>query len=324
MIFIKINFNSKILKRVFISGAAGFIGSNLCDRFLMEGYYVYGVDNLLTGLYDNISHLESDNNFEFIEHDITKHIEFNDKLDFVLHFASPASPIDYLKYPIETLKANAIGGYNLLGLAKKNNSKFILASTSEVYGDPLEHPQNENYYGNVNPVGPRSIYDESKRFMESMTKSYNGYYNLNTSIIRIFNTYGPRMKLDDGRVLPSFIKQASINNSITINGDGNQTRSFCYIDDLIDGIMKLINIDYNLPVNLGNDDEVSINYVANKIINLLNSSSKIVYNKLPKDDPLKRKPDISVAKKLLDWKPKINKEIGFKMLIEYYKKNNLI
>jgi len=324
LIFIKINFNSKILKRVFISGAAGFIGSNLCDRFLMEGYYVYGVDNLLTGLYDNISHLESDNNFEFIEHDITKHIEFNDKLDFVLHFASPASPIDYLKYPIETLKANAIGGYNLLGLAKKNNSKFILASTSEVYGDPLEHPQNENYYGNVNPVGPRSIYDESKRFMESMTKSYNGYYNLNTSIIRIFNTYGPRMKLDDGRVLPSFIKQASINNSITINGDGNQTRSFCYIDDLIDGIMKLINIDYNLPVNLGNDDEVSINYVANKIINLLNSSSKIVYNKLPKDDPLKRKPDISVAKKLLDWKPKINKEIGFKMLIEYYKKNNLI
>ncbi len=324
MIFIKINFNSNILKRVFISGVAGFIGSNLCDRFLMEGYYVYGVDNLLTGLYDNISHLESDNNFEFIEHDVTKHIEFNDKLDFVLHFASPASPIDYLKYPIETLKANAIGGYNLLGLAKKNNSKFILASTSEVYGDPLEHPQNENYYGNVNPVGPRSIYDESKRFMESMTKSYNEYYNLNTSIIRIFNTYGPRMKLDDGRVLPSFIKQASINNSITINGDGNQTRSFCYIDDLIDGIMKLINIDYNLPVNLGNDDEVSINYVANKIINLLNSSSKIVYNKLPKDDPLKRKPDISVAKKLLDWKPKINKEIGFKMLIEYYKKNNLI
>ena len=324
MIFIKINFNSNILKRVFISGAAGFIGSNLCDRFLMEGYYVYGVDNLLTGLYDNISHLESENNFEFIEHDVTKHIEFNDKLDFVLHFASPASPIDYLKYPIETLKANAIGGYNLLGLAKKNNSKFILASTSEVYGDPLEHPQNENYYGNVNPVGPRSIYDESKRFMESMTKSYNEYYNLNTSIIRIFNTYGPRMKLDDGRVLPSFIKQASTNNSITINGDGNQTRSFCYIDDLIDGIMKLINIDYNLPVNLGNDDEVSINYVANKIIKLLNSSSKIIYNKLPKDDPLKRKPDISVAKKLLDWKPKINKEIGFKILIEYYKKNNLI
>ena len=312
------------MRKIVVTGAAGFIGSNLVDRLLGQGYYVYGIDNLITGTLENINHLHSNKKFKFIKHDVTNYIELNDKIDYVFHFASPASPIDYLKYPIQTLKANAIGGHNALGLAKKNNAKFILASTSEVYGDPLEHPQNESYYGNVNPIGPRSIYDESKRFIESMTISYHKHHRLDVSIIRIFNTYGPRMKIDDGRVLPTFIKQASQNLNITVNGDGEQTRSFCYIDDLLDGIIKLMNSKYSYPVNIGNDDEVSINEIASLIITLVNSKSKIIHKELPEDDPLKRKPNISLAKNILNWSPKINKEKGFKLLIKYYKENKMI
>ena len=312
------------MKKIVITGAAGFIGSNLVDKLLNEGFFVYGIDNLITGSIDNLSHLNSNNNFDFVNHDVTKYIDIKDKIDYVFHFASPASPIDYLEYPIQTLKANAIGGHNALGLAKKNNAKFILASTSEVYGDPLEHPQKESYFGNVNPIGPRSIYDEAKRFIESMTISYHVYHKLRVSIVRIFNTYGPRMKIDDGRVLPTFIKQAAFNRDLTINGDGNQTRSFCYIDDLINGIINLMNSEYSYPINIGNDDEVTINEIASIIISILNSKSKIKYNELPEDDPLKRKPDLTIAKKILKWKPKIDKKDGFEMLIEYYKKNNLI
>ena len=312
------------MKKIVITGAAGFIGSNLVDRLINEGFFVYGIDNLITGSLDNLSHLNSNNNFEFVNHDVTKYIDIKDKIDYVFHFASPASPIDYLEYPIQTLKANAIGGHNALGLAKKNNAKFILASTSEVYGDPLEHPQKESYFGNVNPIGPRSIYDEAKRFIESMTISYHVYHKLRVSIIRIFNTYGPRMKIDDGRVLPTFIKQAASNKDLTVNGDGTQTRSFCYIDDLVNGIIQLMNSEYSYPINIGNDDEVTINEIASTLIHILNSESKIIYNQLPEDDPLKRKPDLTLAKKILNWSPKIDKNDGFEMLIEYYKKNNLI
>ncbi len=312
------------MKKVVITGAAGFIGSNLVDSLIDKGYFIYGLDNLITGSLKNLNHLQSNNNFEFIEHDVTKFISVKDKIDYVFHLASPASPIDYLNYPIQTLKANAIGGHNALGLAKKNNAKFILASTSEVYGDPLEHPQKESYYGNVNPIGPRSIYDEAKRFIESMTISYYQYHKLNVSIVRIFNTYGPRMKIDDGRVLPTFIGQASKNLGITINGDGNQTRSFCYINDLIDGFMSLMHSSYAYPLNIGNDDEITINEIASIIKKLLGSTSNIIHNELPEDDPLKRKPDLSLVKKILNWSPKINNIDGFKMLIKYYKKNNLI
>ena len=289
------------MKKIVITGAAGFIGSNLVDRLINEGFFVYGIDNLITGSLDNLSHLNSNNNFDFINHDVTKYIDIKDKIDYVFHFASPASPIDYLEYPIQTLKANAIGGHNALGLAKKNNAKFILASTSEVYGDPLEHPQKESYFGNVNPIGPRSIYDEAKRFIESMTISYHVYHKLRVSIVRIFNTYGPRMKIDDGRVLPTFIKQAASNKDLTVNGDGTQTRSFCYIDDLVNGIIQLMNSEYSYPINIGNDDEVTINEIASTLISILNSESKIIYNELPEDDPLKRKPDLTLAKKILNW-----------------------
>ena len=312
------------MKKIVITGAAGFIGSNLVDRLIDMGFFVYGIDNLITGSLDNLSHLNSNSNFNFINQDVTKYISIKDKIDFVFHFASPASPIDYLDYPIETLKANAIGGHNALGLAKKNNAKFILASTSEVYGDPLEHPQKESYFGNVNPIGPRSIYDEAKRFIESMTISYHVYHKLRVSIVRIFNTYGPRMKIDDGRVLPTFIKQAASNKDLTVNGDGTQTRSFCYIDDLVNGIIQLMNSEYSYPINIGNDDEVTINEIASTLISILNSESKIIYNELPEDDPLKRKPDLTLAKKILNWNPKIDKRDGFEMLIKYYKKNNLI
>ena len=312
------------MKKIVITGAAGFVGSNLVDRLINEGFFIYGIDNLITGSLDNLSHLKTNNNFDFINHDVTKYIDIKDKIDYVFHFASPASPIDYLEYPIQTLKANAIGGHNALGLAKKNNAKFILASTSEVYGDPLEHPQKESYFGNVNPIGPRSIYDEAKRFIESMTISYHVYHNLRVSIVRIFNTYGPRMKIDDGRVLPTFIKQAASNEVLTVNGDGTQTRSFCYIDDLVNGIIQLMNSEYSYPINIGNDDEVTINEIASTIISILNSESKIIYKQLPEDDPLKRKPDLTLAKEILNWSPKINKKYGFEMLIEYYKKNNFI
>ena len=312
------------MKKIVITGAAGFIGSNLVDRLIDKGYFIYGLDNLITGSLKNLNHLQSNNKFEFIEHDVTKFISVNDNIDYVFHLASPASPIDYLNYPIQTLKANAIGGHNALGLAKKNNAKFILASTSEVYGDPLEHPQKESYYGNVNPIGPRSIYDEAKRFIESMTISYHEYHKLDVSIIRIFNTYGPRMKIDDGRVLPTFIDQASKNLDITVNGDGNQTRSFCYVDDLVDGFIKSMDSNYAYPINIGNDDEITINEIASIIKTLLNSNSKIIYNKLPEDDPLKRRPDISLAKKILKWNPNVSKEVGFKHLINYYRVNKLI
>ena len=291
---------------------------------IFKGYFIYGLDNLITGSLNNLNHLQSNNKFEFIEHDVTKFISIKDNIDYVFHLASPASPIDYLNYPIQTLKANAIGGHNALGLAKKNNAKFILASTSEVYGDPLEHPQKESYYGNVNPIGPRSIYDEAKRFIESMTISYHEYHKLDVSIIRIFNTYGPRMKIDDGRVLPTFINQASKNLDITVNGDGNQTRSFCYVDDLVDGFIKSMDSNYAYPINIGNDDEITINEIASIIKTLLNSNSKIIYNKLPEDDPLKRRPDISLAKKILKWNPNVSKEVGFKHLINYYRVNKLI
>ena len=312
------------MKKIVITGAAGFIGSNLVDRLIDKGYFIYGLDNLITGSLNNLNHLHTNNKFEFIEHDVTKFISVKDNIDYVFHLASPASPIDYLNYPIQTLKANAIGGHNALGLAKKNNAKFILASTSEVYGDPLEHPQKESYYGNVNPIGPRSIYDEAKRFIESMTISYHEYHKLDVSIIRIFNTYGPRMKIDDGRVLPTFIYQASKNLDITVNGDGNQTRSFCYVDDLVDGFIKSMDSNYAYPINIGNDDEITINKIASIIKILLNSNSKIIYNKLPKDDPLRRRPDISLAKKILKWNHNVSKEVGVKHLINYYKQNKLI
>ena len=312
------------MKKIVITGAAGFIGSNLVDRLIDKGYFIYGLDNLITGSLKNLNHLQSNNKFEFVEHDVTKFISVKDNIDYVFHLASPASPVDYLNYPIQTLKANAIGGHNALGLAKKNNAKFILASTSEVYGDPLEHPQKESYYGNVNPIGPRSIYDEAKRFIESMTISYHEYHKLDVSIIRIFNTYGPRMKIDDGRVLPTFIDQASKNLDITVNGDGNQTRSFCYVDDLVDGFIKSMDSNYAYPINIGNDDEITINEIASIIKILLNSNSKIIYNKLPEDDPLKRRPDISLAKKILKWNPNVGKEVGFKHLINYYRVNKLI
>ena len=312
------------MKKIVITGAAGFIGSNLVDKLINKGFFVYGIDNLITGSLDNLSHLNSNSNFDFINQDVTKYINIKDKIDYVFHFASPASPIDYLEYPIQTLKANAIGGHNALGLAKKNNAKFILASTSEVYGDPLEHPQKESYFGNVNPIGPRSIYDEAKRFIESMTISYHVYHKLKVSIVRIFNTYGPRMKIDDGRVLPTFIKQAALNKDLTVNGDGTQTRSFCYIDDLINGILKLMNSEYSYPINIGNDDEVTINEIAiTTLISILNSKSKIIYNKLPEDDPLKENLTLNLLKDI-KWTPKINKIDGFKLLIEYYKLNNLI
>ena len=312
------------MKKIVITGAAGFIGSNLVDRLIDKDYFIYGLDNLITGSLKNLNHLQSNNKFEFLEHDVTKFISVKDNIDYVFHLASPASPIDYLNYPIQTLKANAIGGHNALGLAKKNNAKFILASTSEVYGDPLEHPQKESYYGNVNPIGPRSIYDEAKRFIESMTISYHEYHKLDVSIIRIFNTYGPRMKIDDGRVLPTFIYQASKNLNLTVNGDGNQTRSFCYVDDLVDGFIKSMDSNYAYPINIGNDDEITINEIASIIKILLNSNSKIIYNKLPEDDPLKRRPDISLAKKILKWNPNVSKEVGFKHLINYYRVNKLI
>ena len=309
---------------ILLTGAAGFIGSNLVRYLIKKNYYVIGMDNLLTGDIDNLNDLFDSNNFEFIEHDINDPIEINEKIDYVLHFASPASPVDYMKYPVETLKANAFGGFNALEIAKNKKAKFLLASTSEVYGDPLIHPQTESYYGNVNPIGPRSIYDESKRFIESMAVTYNRVYKLKTSIARIFNTYGPGMKIDDGRVLPNFIFQASNNKNITINGDGNQTRSFCYIDDLVDGIFRLMKSDYKYPINIGNDDEIKIIDVAKIIIKLINSDSKIQFEDLPLDDPLKRKPNIDLAKKILNWHPKISREKGFSLLIQYYKNKKLI
>lgn len=306
-------------KRVLITGAAGFLGSHLCDRFIKEGYHVIAMDNLITGDMNNIQHLEKLEEFEFIHHDVTRFIDIQGELDFILHFASPASPIDYLKIPIQTLKVGAMGTHNCLGLAKAKKARILVASTSEVYGDPLVHPQNEEYWGNVNPVGPRGVYDEAKRYMESITMAYHTFHNVDTRIVRIFNTYGPRMRLNDGRALPAFIGQALRGEDLTVFGDGSQTRSFCYVDDLVDGIYKLLMSDHHLPVNIGNPDEISLKDFAEEILSLTGNKVKIVYRPLPVDDPKQRQPDISKAKALLGWEPKVSRKEGLKITYEYFR-----
>src|SRR5262245_44997627 len=306
-------------KTVLITGAAGFLGSHLCDRFIREGYHVIAMDNLITGSLKNIEHLFSFKQFEFIEHDVTRHIEIPKKLDYILHFASPASPIDYLKIPIQTLKVGALGTHNCLGLAKAKNARILVASTSEVYGDPLMHPQNEDYWGNVNPVGPRGVYDEAKRFQEAITMAYHTFHNLDTRIVRIFNTYGPRMRLNDGRALPAFIGQALRGEDLTVFGDGSQTRSFCFIDDLVEGIYRLLLSDYHMPLNLGNPDEISLLDFAREILELTDNKVKIVFKDLPVDDPKQRQPDITKAKALLDWEPRVHRKEGLRITYEYFK-----
>jgi len=306
-------------KRVLITGAAGFLGSHLCDRFIKEGYHVIGMDNLITGNIKNLEHLFERKDFEFYHHDVSKFVHVPGELDYILHFASPASPIDYLKIPIQTLKVGSLGTHNLLGLAKAKNARMLIASTSEVYGDPLVHPQKEEYYGNVNPVGPRGVYDEAKRFQEAMTMAYHTYHGVETRIVRIFNTYGPRMRLNDGRVLPAFIGQALRGEDLTIFGDGSQTRSFCYVDDLVEGIYRLLQSDYAQPVNVGNPDEITIKEFAEEIIKLTGTTQKVIYKPLPKDDPMQRQPDISKAKEILDWQPKVSRAEGLKITYEYFK-----
>src|SRR6187455_2328443 len=306
-------------KTTLITGAAGFLGSHLCDRFIKEGHHVIAMDNLITGNIKNIEHHFSNDRFEFIEHDVTKHIEIPCKLDYILHFASPASPIDYLKIPIQTLKVGALGTHNCLGLAKAKNARMLVASTSEVYGDPLVHPQTEEYWGNVNPVGPRGVYDEAKRFMESITMAYHTFHNVETRIIRIFNTYGPRMRLNDGRALPAFIGQALRGEDLTVFGDGSQTRSFCYVDDLVEGIYRLLMSDYHLPVNIGNPDEISLKDFAEEVLALTGNKVKITYRPLPADDPKQRKPDITKAKKLLGWQPTVDRKEGLAKTFNYFK-----
>ncbi|MCK0108300.1 SDR family oxidoreductase [Flavobacteriaceae bacterium S0825] len=308
------------MKRVLITGAAGFLGSHLCDRFIDEGFSVIGMDNFITGDMSNISHLSSNPNFEFIEHDVTEFIAIEGALDYILHFASPASPIDYLKIPIQTLKVGSLGTHNLLGLAKAKQARILIASTSEVYGDPLVHPQSEDYYGNVSTIGPRGVYDEAKRFQESITMAYHRFHGLETRIVRIFNTYGPRMRLNDGRVIPAFMGQALRGEDLTVFGDGLQTRSFCYVDDQVEGIFRLLFSDYVYPVNIGNPDEITILDFAKEIIGLTQTGQKIIYKELPIDDPLQRQPDISLAKQLLDWEPKIGRTEGMKKTFEYFKK----
>ncbi|AFH49113.1 dTDP-glucose 4,6-dehydratase [Ignavibacterium album JCM 16511] len=303
-----------------VTGGAGFLGSHLCDRLIAEGFRVICIDNFITGSPDNIAHLFGNENFQFIKHDVTNFIHVPGKVDFILHFASPASPIDYLKLPIQTLKVGSLGTHKALGLAKEKNAVFLLASTSEVYGDPLIHPQNEDYWGNVNPVGPRGVYDEAKRFAESLTMAYHRYHGLQTRIVRIFNTYGPRMRLNDGRVLPTFIGQALKGEPLSIFGDGSQTRSFCYVDDLIDGIYRLLLSEEVYPVNIGNPDEITIQQFAEEVLSLTGSRSKISYHPLPEDDPKVRQPDISKAKQLLGWEPKVSRTEGIKRTLEYFRK----
>jgi len=306
-------------KRVLITGAAGFLGSHLCDRFIAEDFEVLAMDNLITGDLKNIEHLFQLPNFNFYEHDVSNFVHVSGKLDYILHFASPASPIDYLKIPIQTLKVGSMGTHHLLGLAKDKKARILVASTSEVYGDPHVHPQTEEYWGNVNPVGPRGVYDEAKRFQEAITMAYHTYHKVETRIIRIFNTYGPRMRLNDGRVLPAFIGQALRGEDLTIFGDGSQTRSFCYVNDLVDGIYKLLMSDYSSPVNIGNPDEITIKDFAEEIIKLTGTNQKIVFKPLPKDDPTQRQPDITLARKLLDWEPNISRAEGLKITYEYFK-----
>jgi dTDP-glucose 4,6-dehydratase len=306
-------------KRILITGAAGFLGSHLCDRFVREGYNVIGMDNLITGRLSNIEHLFQLPEFEFYHYDVTRFINIPGKLDYILHFASPASPIDYLKIPIQTMKVSSLGTHNCLGLAKAKNARILVASTSEIYGDPLVHPQSEEYWGNVNPISPRGVYDEAKRFQEALTMAYNRFHGLETRIVRIFNTYGPRMRLNDGRVLPAFIGQALRGEDLTIFGDGNQTRSFCFVDDLIEGIYRLLLSDYDLPVNIGNPDEITINQFAEEILKLTGANQKAVYHPLPQDDPKQRQPDISLAKKILGWEPKVSRAEGLKITYDYFK-----
>ena len=306
-------------KRILITGAAGFLGSHLCDRFIKEGYSVVAMDNLITGQLKNIEHLFKLENFEFYHHDVSKFIHVPGELDYILHFASPASPIDYLKIPIQTLKVGSLGIHNCLGLAKAKNARVLIASTSEVYGDPTVHPQTEEYWGNVNPVGPRGVYDEAKRFQEAMTMAYHNFHGVETRIIRIFNTYGPKMRLNDGRVLPAFIGQALRGEDLTIFGDGSQTRSFCYVDDLVEGIYRLLHSDYAYPVNVGNPDEISIGDFAEEIIKLTGTDQKVIYKDLPVDDPKQRQPDITKAREILNWEPKVDRAEGLKRTYAYFK-----
>ena len=308
-------------KTVLITGAAGFLGSHLCDRFIKEGFRVIGMDNLITGDIRNIEHLFKNKDFEFYNHDVTKFIHVPGKLDYILHFASPASPIDYLKIPIQTLKVGSLGTHHCLGLAKEKGARILIASTSEIYGDPLVHPQSEDYYGNVSTIGPRGVYDEAKRFQESLTMAYHRFHGLETRIVRIFNTYGPRMRLNDGRVIPAFIGQALRGEDLTVFGDGLQTRSFCYVDDQVEGIYRLLFSDYVEPINIGNPDELTIKDFAEEVIKLTGTKQKIVYKDLPKDDPLQRQPDITRAKEILGWEPKVFREEGMKITYNYF--NNL-
>lgn len=306
-------------KRVLITGAAGFLGSHLCDRFIKEGFDVIGMDNLITGDLKNIEHLFKSAQFEFYHNDVSKFIHIPGELHYILHFASPASPIDYLKIPIQTLKVGSLGTHNCLGLAKSKKARMLIASTSEIYGDPLVHPQTEEYWGNVNPVGPRGVYDEAKRFQEAITMAYHNFHGLETRIVRIFNTYGPRMRLNDGRALPAFIGQALRGEDLTVFGDGSQTRSFCYVDDLVEGIYRLLMSDYVQPVNIGNPDEISLKDFAEEIIKLTGTAQKIVYQPLPTDDPKQRKPDITKAREILGWEPKVSRKEGLKITYEYFK-----
>jgi dTDP-glucose 4,6-dehydratase len=307
------------MKRILITGAAGFLGSHLCDRFIKEGYRVVGIDNLITGDLNNIEHLFKLEQFEFYHHDVSKFIHISGNLDYILHFASPASPIDYLKIPIQTLKVGALGTHNCLGLALAKNARILVASTSEVYGDPQVHPQTEEYWGNVNPVGPRGVYDEAKRFMESITMAYHNFHGVDTRIVRIFNTYGPRMRLNDGRALPAFIGQALRGEDITVFGDGSQTRSFCFVDDLIEGIYRLLMSDYHQPVNIGNPEEISLLDFAREVLELTGNKSKIIFKPLPVDDPKQRQPDITKAKKLLGWQPTVDRKQGLRITYDYFR-----